>query len=324
MLNRRTILLVGVLLGAVFLYLAGRSLDWIALTEALRRSHGHHLVLVLACVLLYLAVKAHRWRYLIRPLIDASTTDLLPAVVAGSAGNYIFPHAGEIARAIVANRRLKVPTSALLASVAVERIADFLTLLLIAVAVLVPVGRMSPDMLVASYVVGALCAVIFGAVAVFMIWTESCLQLVEQVLMPIPSRLRAGVLRQMRAGTAGLNAIARPGLLLPVVLLSVLQWIAWVACVAFSLKAVDVSVPLAAAVSVLLLNVVGLTLPSAPGHVGTVQLAFSVALAPFGVSNADAFAASVVYNFLTVALTLALGLPGLRDAGLKLRALLDA
>jgi uncharacterized membrane protein YbhN (UPF0104 family) len=71
--------------------------------------------------------------------------------------------------------------------------------------------------------------------------------------------------------------------------------------------------------SVLFLNVIGLTLPAAPGHVGTVQIAFIVSLAPFGVTQEQAFAASVVYNFLIVVPTVILGFPGLRRAGAALR-----
>ncbi len=76
---------------------------------------------------------------------------------------------------------------------------------------------------------------------------------------------------------------------------------------------------LAGAVTALLLNVIGLTLPAAPGHVGTVQLAFIVGLAPFGVTRAEAFAGSVIYNVLMVVPTVILGFPGLRRAGSELR-----
>ena len=117
----------------------------------------------------------------------------------------------------------------------------------------------------------------------------------------------------------GLGAIGTPRLLFPIFGLSLLQWLVFLGCVAFSLRAVDVPVTLASAVSVLLLNVIGLTLPAAPGHVGTVQIAFVVSLAPFGVTQEQAFAASVVYNFLIVVPTVILGFPGLRQSGAALR-----
>ena len=65
-------------------------------------------------------------------------------------------------------------------------------------------------------------------------------------------------------------------------------------------------------------------MPAAPGHVGTVQLAFIAGLAPFGVGQAEALAASVIYNVLIVVPTVLLGLPGLRRAGSALREQLSA
>jgi uncharacterized protein (TIRG00374 family) len=322
--GRRIIVLVGVPLGALFLYLAVRSLDFATVAATLRRVHVADVIGVAVAVYLYLLFKAMRWRYLILPLAPATTADLMPAVCAGNAGNLIFPHAGEIARAMVASRRLDVPTSALLASVAIERLFDFLTLLLIVLVVLVPVGRMSPDMLLASEVIGALAIAILGVAAAFIFRAEDCLRFVRWILTPLGTRAREGILREIRAGTAGLNSIARPGLFLPILLFSLLQWLMIIACVALSITAVDVSVTLASATSVLVLNVIGLTLPAAPGHVGTVQLSFTVALAPFGVAHADAFAASVVYTVCMIATAIAFGLPSLHKAGMKMRRLLDA
>ncbi|MCI0436834.1 MAG: flippase-like domain-containing protein, partial [Gemmatimonadetes bacterium] len=251
-----------------------------------------------------------------------STADLLPAVLAGNAGNLLVPHAGEIARAIVANRRLQVPTSALLATVAVERFFDFLALLLIALAALVPVGRMSPNLLAASYVLGALLALILVAAVTLVVRTENCLGFVAWMLTPARPGFREKFLRQLRAGTAGLSSIGRPELFLAIFLLSLLHWSIVTACIALSIVAAGIPISLAAAVSVLVLSVVGLTLPAAPGHVGTIQLAFTVALGQFGVAHADAFAAAVIYNFFVATTGLALGLPGLRAVGTELYRIL--
>ena len=177
---------------------------------------------------------------------------------------------------------------------------------------------MAPDIRTAAWAIGILCAVSFAAVVIFLVYHETCLRMVERLLAPASKHFRVRVLRQLRAASAGFGAIAKPRLLIPVFLLSLLQWLLILACVELSLHAVGAAVTLAAAISVLLLNVIGLTLPAAPGHVGTVQLAFTVALAPFGVSQPDAIAASLVYNFLTVVPALILGVSGLRRAGMLL------
>ena len=312
-------LLLGTALGGLFLFLAIRSLDWLALGAALGRAHPLQIALGLACLLAYFAVKALRWSFLIQPFAVANTRELLPAVLAGLAGNYVFPHLGEIPRAVLASRRLAAPASALLASVAIERFFDFLALLVIVLVVLLPQGSLGGDIQAASLFVAGLCVLLLLAVIVFVFRTEACLRFVERALKPISARLSGAAVHHLGKASAGLAVIAIPRLLMPVLLLSLLQWLVILGCMAFSLMAVDVPITLAGAVSVLLLNVIGLTLPAAPGHIGTVQLAFIVGLAPFGVPHENAFAASVVYNFLMVVPTVLLGIPGLRQAGVELR-----
>lgn len=56
-----------------------------------------------------------------------------------------------------------------------------------------------------------------------------------------------------------------------------------------------------------LVRVLGL-LPLTPAGLGVVELGLSGALVAFGASNADAVAATLLYRFLTVVPTLALGL----------------
>ncbi|MGH8250855.1 MAG: lysylphosphatidylglycerol synthase transmembrane domain-containing protein [Steroidobacteraceae bacterium] len=320
MTGHRLVLFIGALLGALFLYLAVHSLDWHEFAASLARADLRYAALSPIALLTYFIVKAMRWRYLVSPLVRTGTKALLPPVLAGNAGNYLFPHAGEIARVFLAGRRLGVSASPLLASVAIERVFDFLALLLIVFAVLIPAHRMSPEMRTACIFVGTLCAAMLALVVVFLLRTDVCLRLAERALTPFSPRLRASVVGHLGAAGAGMAAIATPGLLLPVLILSILQWLLIVACMALCLLAVAVPVSLASVTSVLLLNVIGLTLPAAPGHVGTVQLSFIVGLAPFGVAQPDAFAGSVVYNVVTVVPTLMLGLPGLRRAWVDLRA----
>lgn len=292
------------------------SLDWGALSTEMAHAHWFHAIPILLALLTYFAVKAARWHFLIRPLATVPTRRLLAPVVVGIAGNYIVPHAGEIARTILASKRLHLPVAALLATVVIERVFDFLSLLLIAVVIMTKAGQLAPDIRTATWGIGIFCAVLFSAVVIFLVYHEPCLRIVERLLAPTSKHFRLRILHLLQAANAGFSAIANPRLLVPVFLLSLLQWILILTCVALSLHAVGIAVTFAAAISVLLLNVIGITLPAAPGHVGTVQLAFTVALAPFGVSQPDAIAASLIYNFLTVVPALILGMSGLRRAGM--------
>ena len=321
--RRAYILILGAALGAVFLYLAVRQLDWHAFYGTLAHAHAGQVALGLACLFAYFAVKALRWRFLIEPFAKARTRELLPAVVAGLAGNYVFPHVGEFARAVLASLRLETPPGALLGSIAIERFFDFLTLLVIVLVVMLPLGGMDENIRSASLFVAILCVAILASAVLFVFQTETCLAITRRLFAPFSRTLAERAIYHLGQARVGLGAIGAPRLLVPIFGLSLLQWLVFLGCVVFSLRAVDVSVTLPSAVAVLLLNVIGLTLPAAPGHVGTVQIAFIVALAPFGVTQEHAFAASVVYNFLIVVPTVILGFPGLRQAGTALRARLQ-
>jgi uncharacterized membrane protein YbhN (UPF0104 family) len=317
--RRVFLLLAGAALGALFLGLAVRRLDWHAAYDALAGARPREIAAVLCCLAAYYGIKALRWRFLVAPFAAVTALELLPAVLAGLAGNYVFPHVGEIARAVLVSRRIGVPAGALLGSIAIERFFDFLALLAIVLAVLLPLGAMNAEVRTASLFVAVLSVALLAAVVLFLFRAEACLALVRRLLEPWAPRLAAFAGYHLGQVRVGLGAIGDPRLLVPVFALSVLQWIVIVGCVEFSLRAVGVAAPFAGSVSVLLLNVIGLTLPAAPGHIGTVQIAFIAGLAPFGIAKEQVFAASVVYNCLMVVPTVVLGFQGLRQAGDALR-----
>ena len=150
------------------------------------------------------------------------------------------------------------------------------------------------------------------AATLFVVRTELCLRIAAIFLTPLPVRWSGGLLRRFSEASAGFASIRQPRLLVKVLLISVMQWWVLALCIVLSLAAVGESVPHMAAIAVLVLCVAGLTLPSAPGYLGTTQLAFTAGLAAFSVPAEHAFAASIIYNFLVVVPVFLLGLPGLR------------
>ncbi|MGH8196983.1 MAG: hypothetical protein ACRETI_02330 [Steroidobacteraceae bacterium] len=93
---------------------------------------------------------------------------------------------------------------------------DFLSLLLIGIVIMVQAGHMAPDIRTASWAVGIFCAALFTAAVIFLAYHEPCLRRVERLLAPASKHFRVRVLRQLRAASAGVGAIAKPRLLIPV------------------------------------------------------------------------------------------------------------
>ena len=119
---RRSILIVGLLLGAAFLVFAARALDPGAILRLLRTTHGGYFTAALACAVAFSMFKALRWRYLLQPLARVPARALLSPVFTGGAANALIPHSGELVRAAIVGRRYELPASALLGSIVVERV----------------------------------------------------------------------------------------------------------------------------------------------------------------------------------------------------------
>ncbi|CAN5893883.1 lysylphosphatidylglycerol synthase transmembrane domain-containing protein [soil metagenome] len=127
--SRRVIL--GLIVSAVFLFFSLRGQDFDAVRDAFREINGWYLI---PAVLLYfcgLFVRAVRWSILLRPIVKLSARQLLPINAVGLMANNVLPlRMGELVRAYALAQRAQVSKSASLATIAVERIFDGMTMLL--------------------------------------------------------------------------------------------------------------------------------------------------------------------------------------------------
>lgn len=128
---RRWRVILGFIVSAVFLFFALRGQDFDAVRDAFRQVNAWYLI---PAVLLYfcgLFVRALRWSILLRPIVKLSARELLPINAVGLMANNVLPlRAGELVRAYALSQRTQVSKSASLATIAVERIFDGMTMLL--------------------------------------------------------------------------------------------------------------------------------------------------------------------------------------------------
>lgn len=128
---------ISFLIVAVLFYLLFRKLDFELFRKYL--SEGNKF-LILCGVLVYLssfAVRALRWKVLLRHIGNFKVRELAPVIVAGYAVNNVLPvRIGEIVRAAIAGKIFRISIPSAFASVFVERVFDGLTIALILSATL--------------------------------------------------------------------------------------------------------------------------------------------------------------------------------------------
>ena len=297
----------GIAFGMLFLWLALREADFAASWQVLRNVHPGWTLAVLGGGLAFMAVKTWRWSIILRPLMTSRFGPLHRAVYIGTAANLVVAHTGEILRATLLARKEREASSAVLATIAIERILDFVALVVLTGAALLLDPRVSPLLWSAGLISFAFVVVGLLGVLAFLYPRPRLQRWGNALLMVLPQRPRAWVVHQLQRGVSGLGSLRDPGTIVKVVVLSVLQWSCIVAAVGASALAVGVAIPVSGAIAVFVLTVIGLTLPSSPAQLGTTQLAFVVGLELVGAGAASAFAASLVYSCFVVVTMMILG-----------------
>ncbi len=166
-----------------------------------------------------------------------------------------------------------------------------------------------------GYFIGGLELVLLGLTIAMVMRTRMLVSLAGAATVFLPGALRSGFIRHVELGATGTQAIRQPRLLFGIAFTSVMQSLLRAVAMYLAVLAVGVDVPISAAFVLLALSIAAITLPSAPGFFGTIQLCFVLALKPYGVDASDAFAASVFYHVLEYLAVTSSGLYYLKGVG---------
>ena len=306
---------LGLLVTAVFSYLAVRHVEWAEAWDAFRASNAAWLLPAFAVLVLAVLVRAIRWRFLFRPETRPPLPAVARALLIGYFFNNVLPaRAGEAARVLALNRSSGNSRAELAATVVVERIFDVASL----VALLFVTSPWLPSVSWArgaAVVGGVLVAASIGIIVGVAIWGERPFRLLLRPLAFLP------FVGEERLGRAALNligglaAIRRPKLAATAALWTTLSWLAlglssWFVLLAFHLRLS----PLAGLLTVIAINL-ALVLPSSPAAVGVFEAATLVALSAYGVATSNALPAALVLHLLNLVPYLAAGAIVLHGAG---------
>jgi len=318
-------LLLAIALSALLLWWAFRDVN---LEEALGYLRAVRLGWLLAAVVVATSLfplRLVRWRLLLRRENGDPYpwTPLWHAIAMGFAANNLLPfRAGEVVRTVAASRLTGARLTASLASVAVERVFDALTVVgLLAVALLLP------GMPEGLSVVGIPIQRVATSVGLLALAALACASLVvafplvaERVVRRvIPSERIAtrlvGLIEGIRQGLAVLKSPAR---LVGVILWSVALWLVNALSFYLAFLAFDLPVNYVGAVVLQGILAFGIAVPSAPGYIGPFEAAITAVLALYGIGASQAVAYAVGYHITTFIPITVLGVWSATKTGLGL------
>lgn len=124
------------LIGLFLFWLQYRHLDWISFKKGLAETNYFWILASVILGLLSHLSRAIRWKMLIKPLgYDPKVSNIFLSVMVLYFTNLIIPRGGEVARCTILSKYEKIPASKLVGTMIIERIADTLTMMGLAVII---------------------------------------------------------------------------------------------------------------------------------------------------------------------------------------------
>ena len=303
--------------------------------DAIRGSHFWMLLLFSAPFYVWSNfVRALRWKHLMKPVAEMERPMLYRATAVGFMVNNLLPlRLGELARSWMLHREGEVALSAVIGTVALERVLDAVTVLCLALGSLALVEQQSDlggILQRGSMLLLPAALVPIAIIVVMRLAPEFVIRVSRRLLSRIPLHLQEKVESALRGFILGLAAISGGRHLFWIALHSLVLWLV-TATAPFLLGFWAFGVDLGSfwdslLSSWVLLGAVGVAvaLPSAPGFIGPYQLAFKAVLVRFGIDPATAFAMGIVVWFIFwLSMTLQ-GAVALRYSRVRLSELLRA
>ncbi len=293
----------GVIISIVALALVVRTVDLQAAAAALRNADPRWIALLLVFISLDVALRAIRWRLLLKPVADVPLGATSSSLLVGYLANNILPaRLGELVRCHVLGDRTGVPRPTILGTVVVERIVD--TAVVVAIAAL-SILVLSVRGIVASAVLVGLAItalLILGVAAAMAAHRLPGAERIAARLAQRPSLARAlGRLRE------GLAVAGRPRTMVQTVLISIGCWSATVLCFAAAGQAVGIEPTLGQAALLAAGTNLATAVPSGPGYIGTFELAAVTIAVSVGLPEGPALAMALIVHVSTLLLTSAAG-----------------
>ena len=291
---------------AALLYWSLKDVHWTEVREYLKSARTWPIVVGALLATLTFPLRIPRWQFLLRRE-DGTRLPGLPlwhAIAMGFMSNNVLPlRMGEVVRIFAASKLTHIRFTAVLASLAVERLFDALTVVaLLALGLLfagLPSDAAVGGMQVARVVtIVALLAVGGLVAATVVVAFPRASEAVVRKVVPFP-KLAEKLVSLIEGIRQGMSALQSPARVLGVVFWSLVIWLTSALSFYIAFAAFDIEVNFAGALVMQGLIMFGIAVPSTPGYLGVFEAPIIALLALYGVPASLAATYAFLYHFAT-------------------------
>lgn len=326
-------LVISLAIGALFVWLAARGVDWRSVLDVFAQVDLWYLLNYFLILLLVQLFRIIRWGILLKPLGEVGFVKLLAVGSVGIMALILLPlRLGEFARPLLVAERGGIRVSAALATVVVERVVDSLAMAILLVLLLffipdrvaVPIDLHTWAWVVLGLFLGLLCFLLLAYR-----YQAATLRWFTRLFGFLPDRLLDRLTGMLSSFIGGLRALPNARLLSVFLVMTVLYW---------GLAGVGLRTMFAAfpglghlgwleAYTCLAVLCVGLMIPAGPGMIGNFHYFIKLGLSLFvggEVLGASGVAYAIVVHAMQLGQQVVVGLPFLFSHHISFGRLLAA
>jgi len=306
---------IGIAISAFFLFLLFRKIDFDKLAAAFREMDYRFIPPALLLTFVSYYLRAVRWKFLLAPIKRTRLTNLFPSTLIGYMANNLLPaRLGEFVRAYSLGQKESIGTSAVFASLVLDRLCDGFTVLLVLLitffTVRLPAGmeQIQQGLVTGGYVTFLLYLAVIAFLVLLKRRTEWTVRLVCRMVAPLSRPLADRVVLQMRSFISGIRIPSEPVGVAAIAVSSLLIWATAIWPVDLMLRSFGVLLPAAASMFIMVFLVFAVMVPASPGYVGTYHFACVTALSAFQIGSEKALSIALVIHGMSFFPVIAAGL----------------
>jgi glycosyltransferase 2 family protein len=299
--------ILGVLISGLLVYLSVRGIDFRDVIHSLQQIRFIYVALATLIIIAMQWLRSYRWGVILQPLEKIDQLSLFSVTSVGFLAITAIPaRLGELARPYLIARKSSIKMSSALGTIIVERVLDSFSVLTIAVIVLI-LSDQPPWMIKSSVILFFLTLFIFCCILGLVWRREASLKIINRILSRLPGKFANKIDEVIHRFIDGFQVIVNIRLLLYLFFLSAVIWIIDALAIHLLMKAFGFVLPVMAAFVVMIVLIVGIAIPAAPGFVGNWHYSCILALGLCGIAKPSALSFAVVYHFLSIAIVVVLG-----------------
>lgn len=300
--------ILSILISILLIYLSVQGTDFHAVVAGMEKiTYGYILLFILIACLMQL-LRAWRWGLILTPLGKIGHLLLIAVTNVGFLAITALPaRLGELGRPYLLSRNSSIKMSAALGTVFVERILDGIAIL--AIASIVPFFTILPSWLIRANVFFFLINIALIAVVWFAVFRRDRMGNFLYFFLRLFTSKWEKILNQIiEHFLDGFRIIGNGRQFFQIMMLSFLIWLIDVLAILTLFKAFHFSLPPVSAVVLMLILIIGIAIPTAPGFIGNWHFSCVLGLGFFGIAKTDALTFAIIYHFLAIGIVVILGL----------------